>query len=126
MNPILIAAVTVVTFALVLYSFAVITEQRKSIVSRRVLLFLTAGVFFDIASTALMIAGSRNIPFTVHGFLGYSALSVMLVDAVLMWRHRAKNADDAVPRRLNIYTRFAYGWWVTTYVAGAVISMMLK
>jgi hypothetical protein len=73
-------AVFVVTLALVFYSIAVITEQKKLRISKFVLLFLTLGVCCDISSTILMILGSRNIPITVHGFLGYSALSVMLVD----------------------------------------------
>ena len=64
MNPILIKAVIVVTFALVFYSVGVITEQRKVAVSKWVLLFLTAGVLLDITSTTLMIVGSTNIPLT--------------------------------------------------------------
>jgi EamA domain-containing membrane protein RarD len=86
MNPILIKAVVVVTFALVFYSVAVITEQRKCYVSKRVLTFLTAGVFLDISSTTLMIIGSRKIPITIHGFIGYTALIAMLIDTILIWR----------------------------------------
>jgi uncharacterized repeat protein (TIGR03987 family) len=126
LNPTLIRAVVIVTFALLFYSVAVLTEQRKSVISKQVLLFLTAGLSFDIASTALMIAGSRNIPLTVHGILGYTALSVMLIDTILIWRYWAKNRSSRVPRRLHIYTRIAYGWWVIAYVAGAIIAMTLQ
>lgn len=127
MNPTLIKAVIVVTFALLFYSVAIVTEQRKSLISRRVLLFLTAGVCCDIASTALMIIGSGNIPITVHGFLGYTALSVMLIDTVLIWRFWTKNGGAGkVPRGLHIYTRIAYSWWVIAYIAGAIISIRLK
>jgi len=125
MNPGLIRAVAVVTVALVFYSIGVIIEQRKGIVSRRVLFFLTVGVLLDITSTTLMIINSGNIPITVHGVIGYTALMAMLIDAILIWRHRRKNGSGPVPHRLHLYTRIAYGWWVVAYIAGAIISMML-
>ena len=108
MNPILMKAVVVVTFALVFYSIGVITEQRKNSISNRVLAFMTAGVCFDISSTTLMIIWSRNMPFTVHGVLGYSALTLMLIDTILIWRYWAKNREGTVSKRLGIYTRIAY------------------
>ncbi len=126
MNPILTRAVIVVTFALIFYSVAVVTEQRRRRISRQVLAFLTAGVLLDISSTALMIIGSRNIPITAHGFIGYSALAAMLIDTILVWRFWKRNGDIPVPKGLNTYTRLAYGWWVIAYIAGAIISMTLQ
>jgi len=127
LNPTLIKAVIVVSFALLFYSIAIVTEQRKSLISRRVLLFLMVGVTCDIASTTLMIIGSGNIPITVHGFLGYTALLVMLIDTVLIWRFWTKNGSASkVPRGLHIYTRIAYSWWVIAYIAGAIISIKLE
>jgi hypothetical protein len=125
LNQTLIRAVIVVTFALAAYSTAVITEQRKKVLSNFVLVFLTIGVILDISSTALMIIGSGKIPITAHGFLGYSALAVMLIDAILIWRCRIRN-DREVSRSLNLYTRFAYGWWVVAYIAGAIIAIVLE
>ncbi|HUJ76942.1 MAG TPA: hypothetical protein VL359_18905, partial [bacterium] len=69
MNPTLIRAVVVVTCALACYSTAVITEQRRSALTRFVLTFFTIGVLLDISSTTLMIIGSGRIPITVHGFI---------------------------------------------------------
>ena len=127
MNPTLIKAVVVVTFALLFYSAAVITEQRKSLLSKRVLFFLTGGVCLDISATVLMIIGSGKIPLTVHGVIGYTALSAMLVDTALIWRCWFMNKSECrVPRSLNTYTRIAFGWWVVAYIAGAIISMTLK
>ncbi len=125
MNPGLVRAVVVVTVALVFYSIGVITEQRKHAVTRLVLFFLTAGVLLDITSTALMIANSGNIPITAHGIIGYTALLVMLIDGILIWRQWRRNGSGPVPRRLHLYTRIAYGWWVIAYIAGAIISMTL-
>ena len=122
MNCLIIIALIVVTFALVSYSVAVITEQRKSTVTKLTLFFLTAGVALDISSTALMIAGSTNIPLTFHGIIGYTALLGMLIDAILIWRHWASNAGSKIPRGLHLYTRVAYGWGVIVYIIGAIIS----
>ena len=126
MNPVIIRAVVVVTFALIFYSVAVITEQRKAAVTKQILFFLTGGVLLDISSTVLMIVGSTNIPLTVHGCIGYSALLAMLVDAILVWKHWINNGLNTIPRRIHLYTRIAYGWWVIAYIIGAVMSTSLS
>ena len=126
MNSILIKAVIVVTFALIFYSIAVVTEQRKGIISRQVRIFITVGVISDISSTILMIVGSRKIPITIHGFLGYTALIAMLIDTIWIWRFWSRRGSSQVTKALNIYTRIAYSWWVIAYLAGATIAMMLK
>ena len=100
---ILIKAVIIVSFALIFYSIAVLTEQRKYSISKRVPTFLTAGVAFDISSSVLMIIGSRKIPITIHGFIGYSALLVMLIDTILVWRFWLKNRSTQVAISLNVY-----------------------
>ena len=123
MNPTIVKAVIVVTCALIAYSIGAITEQRKKSITRFVLAFLTLGVALDITSTVLMIMGSSGI--TYHGFIGWSALAVMLVDAVLIWRYWLKNKSAAVSRGLNLYTRYAYAWWVVAYIAGAIIAATL-
>ena len=125
MNPTLIKAVVVVTFALVFYSIGVISEQRRHSLSKSILTFISLGILFDVSSTVLMIIGSGNIPITVHGILGYSALTVMLIDAVLLWRHWIGHKGERVSSKLNTYTRVAYSWWVIAYIAGAIISMVL-
>lgn len=123
MNPTLATGVVIVTFALLFYSIAVIAEQRKSVVSTMVLVFLTAGIACDISATLYMIVGSRNIPITVHGIIGYSALLAMLVDTMLIWGHWQRNREKRpVPRGVHLYTRIAYGWWVIAFVAGGIIA----
>ena len=57
----------IVTGALILYSTGVITEQMKKILTPLSMTCLTGGILLDITATACMIAGSRNLPFTVHG-----------------------------------------------------------
>ncbi len=87
-----------------------------------VLGFLSVGVICDIVATALMIIGSENSPFTPHGILGYSSLVGMVTDTVLIWRLRVKNGADAeVPRKLHVYSRIAYIWWLFAYVSGGLL-----
>jgi hypothetical protein len=115
---------SLVTFALNV-SIGVISEHRKRVINRRVLVFLTVGVMLDISSTVLMIIGSGKIPITVHGFIGYSALMVMLTDTILAWCYRCKNGDKQISNGLNIYTKIAFGWWVVAYIVGAIMSATL-
>ncbi len=85
--------------ALLAYSIAIITEQKQHKITNRVLWFISLGIILDITATAFMIAGSANTPFTIHGILGYSSMTAMLIDAGLMWRWRLKSgAVTMVPR----------------------------
>ena len=125
MNPILITGTIIVTFALLFYSISVITEQHKKTLTSFVLTTRTIGVVLDVTATAFMIAGSRKIPFTFHGLLGYSALAGMLVDTVLAWRFAKSQKQQAVSPGLKLYTRIAYSWWVLAYIAGGLIAAFL-
>ena len=125
MNPILITGTIIVTFALTFYSFSVISEQRIKALTPVVLITRTIGVVLDITATAFMIAGSRKIPFTFHGLLGYSALAGMLVDTILVWRYSRRQRQMRVSPGLKLYTRIAYLWWVLAYIAGGLIAAFL-
>jgi EamA domain-containing membrane protein RarD len=124
MNSTLITGTIIVTIALISYSIAVITEQRKFALSSSVLTFLTIGIILDITATCFMIAGSRRIPITFHGVLGYSALTAMLIDTILIWKTRIKGALKP-SMRLHMYTRFAFGWWVLAYFVGGFVAMLM-
>jgi len=121
MKPVLIAGTVIVNLALISYSVGIITEQMKRRVTPRVLGFLTTGVDFDIIATACMIIGSENSPFTLHGILGYSSLTAMLVETALAWRHRLRSGEVEVPRGLHLYSRLVYIWWLLAYVTGAAL-----
>jgi len=125
MNTTLVWGTRIVILALCAYSVAVYFEQRTRLVVGRVRLFLTLGVALDILATTLMIAGSSNSPFTLHGILGYSSLLGMLVDAALIWRHYLRSgAESPIPRRLHLYTRVAYLWWVAAFITGALLVLL--
>jgi hypothetical protein len=125
MLPLAKIAATVVTLALISYSIAIITEQRRRKVINRVLIFLTLGVVLDISATTMMIIVSENSPFTLHGMLGYSSLTLMVIDAVLLWRFRMKtSSSELVPKPLHLYSRIAYIWWVAAYITGTLMVML--
>lgn len=125
MKTVLIFATVIVNFALIFYSIAIITEQFRHSLSGRILGFVSAGLAFDLTSTVLMIIGSENPPFTLHGILGYSSLTGMLVDAFLLWRLRIRRGrGSAVPAALHLYTRVAYIWWIMAYLTGVLIVIL--
>ena len=125
MKTILIIGTSIVNLALISYSIAVITEQRRHTLSKKVLVFLSMGLIFDITATILMIIGSENPAFTLHGLLGYSSLTGMLIDAILLWRLRIRSGiKSKVPKSLHWYTRLAYIWWLMAYITGALIVLL--
>jgi len=72
-----------------------------------------------------MIIGSTNSPFTIHGFIGYSALLGMLIDMFLMWNTKKKEGiGKEIDKKLHHYSLIAYSWWVIAYISGAVIIML--
>jgi len=124
MNIYLQLGTSIVFFALLAYSIGIITEQRTAIISRRVIIFLTLGVLFDISATIFMIIGSDKGGFTLHGFIGYSSLLGMLLDATFMWVRVAKEGINAqVPRRLHLYSRYAYIWWILAFITGGLLVL---
>ena len=122
MNPLSKTGATIVVFALVSYTVAIIAEQRRARITPSVLAFLTVGVLLDVTATAFMILGSSKGPFTLHGALGYSSLAAMIVDTLLIWRlARSAGPGAAVPRGLHLYTRVAYLWWVAAFITGGLL-----
>lgn len=122
MNPYTQTGSILVVFALAAYSTGILSEQRKKIISKKVLFFLTFGVILDITATSLMIAGSSSGPLTLHGFIGYSSLLGMLTDSILLWRQKLKNGmNTEVPRKLHLYSRYAYIWWVIAFITGGLL-----
>ncbi len=122
MNKFSLFGIIIVQLALIFYSIAIITEQRKKLVSGFVLSFLTTGVVFDITATAFMILGSSHGFFTLHGVLGYSSLVGMFTDSVIIWRFYRKNAPGTmVTRPVHLFSRFAYIWWIAAYITGALL-----
>ena len=124
MNSTLLLGTRVVVFALIAYSIAIVTEQKKRQITDAVLSFLTLGIALDVAATLLMILGSSNSPFTLHGLIGYSALAAMAIDGMLVWRFRLSRPRNwATPLPLHLYSRYAYLWWVIAFITGGLLAI---
>jgi hypothetical protein len=121
MKPILIAGTAIVTLALVSYSIAFFSFHRIKSFTGRILGFQTIGLLLDITATTFMIIGSSKGPFTIHGLLGYSSLTLMLIDTSFFWRRRKA---EIVPAWLITYSKLAYIWWVLAYVTGSLLVML--
>jgi hypothetical protein len=122
MNSYLIIGTGIVFFALIFYSIGVITEQLKQHISILAIVFLTVGVLLDITATTFMIIGSSKGSVSLHGFIGYSSLSGMILDTVFMWIQIIKSGTNSkVPKALHLYTRYAYAWWIVAFVSGGII-----
>ena len=122
MNLFLRLGTSIVVLALISYSVAIITEQRKKIISKNVLLFLTLGVCLDITATTFMILGSAKGGFTFHGIIGYSSLLAMFIDAILLWRVKMQTGINSnVPKKIHMYSRYAYAWWVIAFITGGLL-----
>lgn len=124
MNPALVAGTRVVILALLSYTAAAVIEQRKRWVANLVLIFQSVGMALDITATTLMIIGSRNTPFTVHGVFGYSALAVMVVKTALLWRFRLREGMGGITQRVGLYSWLAYGWWLVAFILGSLLVFL--
>lgn len=125
MNHVLITGSFIVTVALVFYSLALKNELKNHVLSRKLFRLFRIGLLFDFTATCFMIAGSPNTPFTVHGFIGYSALTAMSIEVFLLWKlYRAEGRDSVIPPRIHKYTLFAYTWWVLAYITGGMIAIL--
>ena len=120
MNALLVTGTRIVVIALILYSIAYFVTLRKKSITNAVLIFQSLGLFTDIIATVLMISGSPNSPFTLHGVIGYSSLLGMIIDTYLFWRVRFTTGPQLI-RKLKIYSSIAYIWWVVAFVTGALL-----
>jgi hypothetical protein len=125
MNPLLTTGVIIVIFAFSSYLTAIVTLLRRRAPTPWMRAFLTAGVLLDATSTSFMIAGSRRIPLTFHGILGYSAFLLMLIDLVLVWRFFRRNGPKVLSRPLHRYSLAAFSWWTLAFIAGPIVAFRL-
>ena len=127
MKTILMIGSLIVTIALVFYSIGFANELKKQLVTSRVIFFYTIGVALDITATTLMIIGSSRGMLTFHGIIGYSSLLGMTVDTILLWRHYLKTGpEEKVNRKLHLYSRISYIWWIVAYITGGLLVAISK
>ena len=127
MKPILMMGTTIVNLALIAYSIFLYNERKHRLITTKLLTFLSIGVVLDITATTCMIIGSTKSPFTVHGILGYSSLTAMFIDAVMIWQRRIKaGIGEKISTTLHVYSLIAYLWWILAYITGALIVFLWR
>ena len=127
MNTILLIGVIVVVLALLFYSVAIFFEQRLKRINKKILIFLSLGLFFDFSATVCMIIGSSNSAFTFHGFIGYTALLAMSIETYLAYTFFFKYRDQKqVSKPLHLYARYAYILWLVVFITGGMLVAMNK
>lgn len=125
MEVIILTGVVLIHIAFVLYTIFIIKETRHGRASNGVVGFITAAVLFDISATGCMMIGTEKQYFTTHGILGYTALFVMILDAIFIWKHRMRHGSE-VPfsRTLNRNSKLAYVLWIAAFATGEYIAIM--
>ena len=122
MNPLAIIGAFVITLSFLAYGIGSISLVRFKIVGRIVLTFISLGVLLDLIAILLMMKGSTGSPFTLHGFLGGIAFSVMFVEMVWCWNmYFTYGLDVKAGKPHIIYTKVAYLFWVLAYFTGSIL-----
>ena len=124
MSFVILAGVVLIHIAAVLYTIFIIKEFKHKRAVHGVTRFITAAVIFDIAATSCMMIGTTETYFTLHGILGYTALTIMVIDAILIWRHRARHGSE-VPfsKALHRVSLYGYMLWVAAFLSGEMIAL---
>lgn len=113
--PVMIGAL-LATSALVMYTVGILMTVVTGTVKRRNVILQGGAVVCDAVATVCMIiqAGSL-VPADFHGWVGYTALTLMAVDLVFVLRHR-KSGTATVPMR--VYAALALAFWIVSYSQG--------
>lgn len=124
MRTITAVGVAFVHLALIFYVLFIINENKQRKASNRVLTLITLAVIFDIIATSFMMLGTTRTYFTFHGIIGYLGLLLMLIDAVLLWKHKIKEgAEKLLSNGLHLYSKIAFSWWMIAFITGVVVTM---
>ena len=116
-----------VHIALILYTLFIIFESKKQKTTKLVLGLITLAVIFDIIATICMMIGTTRTYFTFHGIMGYLGLSLMIIDAVLLWKYKLKyGIETIISKSLNSFTKIAYSWWMVAYITGVLVSIFRR
>lgn len=124
MRTITVFAVAFVHLALIFYVLFIINENKQRKASNRVLTFITLAVIFDIIATSFMMLGTTRTYFTFHGIIGYLGLLLMLIDVVLLWKHKIKEgAEKLLSNWLHLYSIIAFFLWMIAFITGVIVAM---
>lgn len=106
------------TVALILYVVGILMTVISGKVKKRNVVMQTAAVVLDATATVCMMIQSQGIiPADFHGWIGYSALTLMVIDLVLIVRHRD---SERIGAAMRIYALVVLVFWIYAYSLGFV------
>ncbi|MEG0323769.1 MAG: hypothetical protein RR547_09490 [Raoultibacter sp.] len=115
--PVIIGA-SLATTALVLYVIGILMTVITGKVRKSNVIMQTVAVVSDaIATVCMMIQAQNLIPADFHGWIGYSALTLMVIDLVLVFRHRK---EGTAPTSMRVYAGIVLVFWIVSYSLGFV------
>ena len=124
MAKITVVGIFFVHLALILYTLFIIYESKHRKTTKSVLFLISSAVIFDIVATTCMMIGTTRTYFTFHGIMGYIGLLLMMIDAVLLWKHKLKfGMETILSKSLNLFSKIAYAWWIVAYITGVLVSI---
>lgn len=112
------------TTALVLYLVGTSSLVIRNRISSRALHVLTFAVCCDVIATlSFIMQAGTPLPRGWHGWIGYSALALMIVNLYLI-RTYAKDTHALTPKRyMRVLSGCAMVWWIIAYITGVMFSM---
>ncbi|OPJ64774.1 HsmA family protein [Clostridium oryzae] len=119
----LVFAVIFVTLALVFYTVGIWSEKRHGQLEIKHLLFLCAGLVFDVTGTILMSKLSdKGFELNLHGIIGIVGILLMAVTVIYAVVVLAIKNDKA---RKNFSKFSVVVWliWLLSYLSGMMIGI---
>lgn len=106
------------TVALVLYVVGILMTVISGKVKKRNIVMQAIAVALDATATVCMMIQSQGIvPADAHGWIGYSALTLMLIDLVLIVRHRD---SERIGVAMRVFALAVLAFWIYAYSLGFV------
>ena len=125
MPIVIIAGVILIHIALILYTIFICKEFKYKRATSSLLKFITSAVILDILATSCMMIGTSEEYFTLHGILGYTALFLMIIDAIFIWKHKMNHGSEvAFNTGLDRYSKFSYFLWIIAFATGEYLAIV--
>ncbi len=125
MKQVLIAGILIVNIALIFYLIATVKLFTQKKITKYALFFLSIGVIFDLTATICMILGSSKGLVTLHGIIGYSSLSGMIIDTVLCFRKVFRNRIGIeISNKFRNLSLAFFLYWIAAYITGSILVIL--
>jgi len=119
----LVFSIILMTLALIIYTISILNEFRQKTLLPWHAIMFCIGFTFDVASTIIMYKlGGSKVSFGLHSIFGYTALLLMLFNAIGSVNILKKKHKYLI---INFYKFSIFAWiiWITSYILGIVKHM---